>query len=56
LIEVDEGIRRPYVDAELFPADNPFWIFQKEFEYFRCYSCGSIMGPAYFGERPSFSG
>ena len=29
LIEVDEGIRPPYVDAELFPADNPFWILQK---------------------------
>ena len=34
LIEVDEGFRRPYVDAELVLADNPFWIFQKEFEDF----------------------
>ena len=34
LIEVDEGFRRPYVDAKLVPADHPFWIFQKEFEDF----------------------
>jgi hypothetical protein len=33
-IEVDEGFRRLYVDEELVPADNPFWIFQKEFEDF----------------------
>jgi hypothetical protein len=35
LVEVDEGIRPPYVDAELFPAYNPFWTLQKEFEDFR---------------------
>ena len=45
LIEVDEGVRPPYVDAELFPADNPFWILQKEFEDFRCYSCSSMLVP-----------
>ena len=45
LIEVEESIRRPYVDAELFQANNRFWIFQKEFEHLRCCACRSMLVP-----------
>src|ERR1700730_1748268 len=54
LIEVDEGFRRPCVDAKLDPADNPFWIFQKEFEDFVLAARSWV--PCLVGERPSFSG